>query len=178
MKKSFLFIIGIALAGMVYSCGESKPMNLEEAEVQSVLLKKVDPSALSNEKDSLSYYLGFNEGMAVATNMGSLPEDIRSNFHLNDYLTGVTAVMKSDTAKLGYTDGINEGLRLLDIILNYEDAGININREMLVQAMSARMLSPVSDDSVLTADGEVFTALVSRASEIITKATAEQNDSK
>ncbi len=177
MKHYLLSAIGIAIGAGLWACsGEEKPMDIREAETQTSAIKTIDPQTLTSDIDSLCYYLGYNEGIAVAANAGTFPKQIAENFHLEDFLIGVTAVLKSDTVTLGYTDGVDHGLKLLDVILQFEDNGLKINREMLLQAMRARLASPASDEKA-DADTEVLKSLTERAQAIMTQnKIANQND--
>lgn len=177
MKHYLLPVIGIAMAAGLWSCGgQEKPMDLKEAEAQVSAIKKVDPQTLTTAIDSFCYYLGYNEGIAVAANAGVFPQPIAENFHLDDFLIGVTAVLKSDTVTLGYTDGVDHGLKLVDVILRFEENGLKINRDLLLKAMKDRVASPVSDEKA-DADAEVFRSLAERAQAIMTQnKMVTQND--
>ncbi len=156
--------MAVAAAGMLYSCGGShSQMDMDTAAHEAANITKLTPADLKSATDSLSYYMGFNEGAAVALNTSAIPEAIKDDFRFSDYLAGVTAVLKCDTSKVGYTDGINEGLRLLQVILEFEANGVSVNRQMLLDAMERRLMATDAENEQAEADEAILDSLVTIA---------------
>lgn len=170
MKKIIYIIAGVAVAALANSCGEQS-RDMDAASEEASAIREVNASELADATDSLSYYLGFNEGSAVTANRSSLPEAMLRNFHNEDYITGVTAVLKSDTTRLGYIDGLTEGMRMLQMVLSLEQSGVKINREILLDAMRANLMA----DSINVAASSVSEAALDSLLQVISARQALLN---
>lgn len=181
MKKIVYIMVSALLGVGLWSCGSSdERMDMNTAQDEVAKINKMSVTDLKTQTDSLSYYLGFNEGAAVAMNTESLPEYVKENYTSADYLTGVTAVLKSDTTKLGYTDGINEGLRLLQVVLDLEHHGVTVDRQLLLDAMEQHIMADSINEDTMTATAQMLDSLVTvaRTSVASYAPVAEESDNE
>ena len=84
--------------------------------------------------DSLSSYLGMTQGMRLASDYNSIPEDQKEILKKADILRGFKQVIMTDTTQQGYMTGLSFGLQLAGQLYRYEQAGISIDRAKVYEA--------------------------------------------
>ncbi|MDE6371306.1 MAG: FKBP-type peptidyl-prolyl cis-trans isomerase [Duncaniella sp.] len=84
--------------------------------------------------DSLSTYIGMTQGMRLANDYLTIPEDQKEALKKEDILRGFKQVIMTDTTQQGYLTGISFGLQLAGNLYRYEQAGIKIDRAKVYQA--------------------------------------------
>lgn len=91
--------------------------------------------------DSIAYYLGQAQGMGLNQSVENMPE---LNIDKTAFLAGMKTVLDADTSLHGYLEGLQMGLQMANQLKQWEDAGISVNREMLM----AQLASTFKADSV------------------------------
>lgn len=84
--------------------------------------------------DSLSTYLGMTQGMRLASDYNSIPEEQKEALKKDDILRGFKQVIMTDTTQQGYLTGLSFGLQLAGQLYRYEQAGISVDREKVYEA--------------------------------------------
>ena len=84
--------------------------------------------------DSLSTYLGATNGMRLASEYNTIPEDQKQALRKDDILRGLKQVIMTDTTQQGYLTGLSFGLQLAGQLYRYEQAGISVDRAKIYEA--------------------------------------------
>lgn len=84
--------------------------------------------------DSLSVTLGEVQGMRLASDYNTIPEDQKATLKKDDILRGLKLVLMTDTTQQGYLTGLSFGMQLAGQLYRYEQAGIKIDRAKLYDA--------------------------------------------
>lgn len=117
--KKLIMACGVAAVLLgVSSCGNSSSSN----------------NANKGFGDSLSVAIGEAQGMRLASEYMTLPEDQKANLKKEDILRGIKQVIMTDTTQQGYLTGINFGLQLVGQLFRYEAAGVPVDRAKLYEA--------------------------------------------
>lgn len=98
--------------------------------------------------DSLSVAFGEFRGTDLAQNYNMLPDDQKKAMPKEDVLRGLKQVMMADTTQSGYVSGLSIGLQLYGQLYNYEQNGVEIDRQKLYEAFAkAFMADSVNEDA-------------------------------
>lgn len=103
--------------------------------------------------DSIAYYLGQAQGMGLNNSIQTMPE---LNIDKTAFLAGVKTVLDADTSLNGYLEGVQMGLQLASQLKQWDDAGISVNREMLMAQLSETFKA----DSVDTKQQQVVDSIM------------------
>lgn len=91
--------------------------------------------------DSISYFLGQGQGMMLNESVQNMPE---LDIDKDAFMEGFKVAIKADTTQKGYQEGLQMGLQMASQIKQWEDAGIDIDRDMLI----AQLAKTFTADSV------------------------------
>lgn len=91
--------------------------------------------------DSISYFLGQGQGMMLNESVKNMPE---LDIDKDAFMEGFKVAIKADTTQKGYQEGLQMGLQMASQIKQWEDAGIDIDRDMLI----AQLAKTFTADSV------------------------------
>ncbi len=109
----------------------------------------------TNFADSVSYYVGTDMGVYCCKTIAAMPEDMKAKFDKKAFVDGVSVILKSDTAKSSYLDGVQMGMNVLNTIMRMKEAGVDIDIDMLLTQMSKYTMM----DSVPAAEADSLTAI-------------------
>ena len=84
--------------------------------------------------DSLATYLGMTQGMRLASDYNSIPQEQKDALKKDDILRGFKQVIMTDTTQQGYLTGLSFGLQLAGQLYRYEQAGIPVDRAKVYEA--------------------------------------------
>ena len=84
--------------------------------------------------DSLATYLGMTQGMRLASDYNSIPQEQKDALKKDDILRGFKQVIMTDTTQQGYLTGLSFGLQLAGQLYRYEQAGISVDRAKIYEA--------------------------------------------
>lgn len=103
--------------------------------------------------DSIAYYLGQAQGMGLNTSVQNMPE---LNIDKTAFLAGMKTVLDADTSLNGYLDGLQMGLQLANQLKQWNDAGVEVNNEMLF----AQLAKAFKADSVNAEEQRVVDSIM------------------
>lgn len=160
MKKIILTLAAaVALSGAVISCGSKDSASTVGNE--NVALGDSIATALGNFAGAQAS-MGFGQArtMADSARVAKMKKD--------DFLRGLKEVLYADTNKLGYYEGLQMGLQLVNPMMGLSnDAGIPVNRDKIFAAFK----EVFEKDSVgdMTQYYNAYSALMQQAKEIMVK---------
>lgn len=159
MKKIILTLAAaVALSGAVVSCGSNDTASSKN---ENVALGDSIANALGNFAGAQAA-MGFGQARSAADSarVAKLKKD--------DFLRGLKEVLYADTNNLGYYEGLQMGLQLVNPMMGLSnDAGIPVNRDKLFAAFK----EVFEKDSVgdMTQYYTAYSALMQQAKEIMLK---------
>lgn len=109
----------------------------------------------TNFADSVSYYVGTDMGVYCSKTIAGMPDEMKAKFDKKAFIEGVSTILKSDTTKSSYLDGIQMGMNVLNTIVRMKDAGVNVDIDMLLDQMGKYTMM----DSVPAAEADSLSAV-------------------
>lgn len=118
-------------------------------------------TSLKNREDSLSYYLGFCEGMSWGKQLKGVGVD-SATVEKDDYLLGVYSSLNADTTSTSFADGVLAASRVARYLDNLESEGVKINRGLLVATIVEALNNLPADEETLAEADDISNQLIMR----------------
>ncbi len=117
--------------------------------------------------DSLATYLGMTQGMRLASDYNSIPQEQKDALKKDDILRGFKQVIMTDTTQQGYLTGLSFGLQLAGQLYRYEQAGIPVDRAKVYEAYAKYFKTDSASMSELSEAQGTFQMLAQQAQQKI-----------
>lgn len=101
----------------------------------------------SVEADTLASLLGRLCGNDIAVRSRSLQADSKETFDNNEFLTGFRVPMSDENHSASYTEGVRSALDILAKIEDFRKYGVEVNKEMLLNALRNQLLADSISDA-------------------------------
>lgn len=170
--RKFILSLGVAAltAGALTSCGDKAASTTSE--------QKAFADTLANTLGEFAAAQQHSSFERMKTSMS--PEEV-AKFKKSDFLAGLRDVLNADTARMGYFQGVQTGLQLLQPIVGIsQQYGFPVDPEVVYNAFKAvyEKDSLASTDTYYSAYQAAFQQLQSRAKEIEHKRIVESQEYK
>ncbi len=113
--------------------------------------------------DSLSTALGQNQGLHLAADYATIPDDQKAVLKKDDILRGFKQVVMTDTTQQGYLTGLSFGLQLAGQLYRYEQSGIAIDRAKVYDAYAKAFMSDSVSPQAMQEANMLFQQLAQQA---------------
>lgn len=127
-----------------------------------------------NFTDSLSTAFGEYNGANLGTSFASIPEDQKKSFSKEDVLRGFKEVLLADTAEQGYYAGLNIALNMNQQLMEMEQSGVSIDRNLLLSAFSKAFMADSTSAETMEEYQKAFSEAMNKAQSIVMKKRQEQ----
>lgn len=170
--RKFILSLGVAAltAGALTSCGDKAAATSSEAKAfADTLATSLGEFAAAQQHSSFE-----------RMRMNMSPEEV-AKFKKSDFLAGLRDVLDADTSRMGYFQGIQTGLQLLQPIIGIsQQYGFPVDPEVVYNAFKSvyEKDSLASTDTYYAAYQAAFQQLQTRAKEIEHKRIAESQENK
>lgn len=158
MKTKSLFA-GLVLAAMtITSCSDGGS----------------SPKAPETFADSVSMYIGKISGSQLLAGYQNIPDSLKSKVDKQKFIDGLKYILDADTSS-NFLDGMQAGLQLINEITQAKNAGVELNRQMIVDYFSqAYKADSLNVDSIKEMQTEGAGVLNSYQEKIQTYAMEQQ----
>ncbi len=161
----------IAILIGVCSCSQS-------TEIQEQSADSVDIALLTTYEDSLSYYIGANHGINIASTYKNTDPLPSYDFDTKAFMQGLRDVVLADTTPLGFHEGLKAGLSATEYLNNMHAEGVILNRQNLVDNFSAVIRGDTLTESEVTEAMDTYDHLMGLANNFLLKKFRESRKLK
>lgn len=118
--------------------------------------------AMSTQSDSLSYYLGFFEGLSYKSQLRTISPDQRERVTPDDYRMGIYAAIAADSTSTSFAEGVKAASGCASYLDYLESRGAKINRRRLVATILQALDNPSADSVVIEKADSISNAILLR----------------
>lgn len=122
--------------------------NLAQA-IEAVKAIVTDTTPLTGQPDSLSYYLGFCEGLTYRVRVAATDSAMQADIRPEHYLYGLYTALQTDSTSTSYAAGVEAAASAARYVDYLERHGVAINRQLLVETVINALNNPAPDSTVI-----------------------------